>query len=398
MSQNTIVLPIVGTFSGLTEQGYINNALDTLNTKFSGSSAPSSPEIGQYWLNNNTATSEILNLYDGVNWLPTGVIDTTNSIWTPPIGGGKIPTISSASTTDLGSVSQARKYVSGTTTITNFGTSAVVGTLHAVKFTGALSITASAAIVTLSGSSMSISAGDETIWAYESANVWKLLYWSASSALPSIASHRILANTTGSTAQPAANTLSQVLDLGGATNGTVSYRSGGAWASTGISAILDAILGSTVGGLAVRGSTVWGQTAVGTSGQVLTSNGSAAVPTMQTAPAAGIFTQSFTSTAQTISGGTVLTLAHSLSSAPKMMQCYLQCTTNDIGYVVGNKVIVSSNTMDGSTSRGFASSFDATNVYIVFGSANQFFNLNGASGAAQQITNASWDFYVQAYA
>ncbi len=279
MSQNTIILPVVGTFSGLTEQGYINNALDTLNTKWSGSSAPSGPETAQHWVDNSTSTAQIVNLYDGANWLPTGVIDTTNHIWTPPIGGGTIPTIASASTTNLGSKPQARKYVSGTTTITNLGTSAIVGTIHCVKFTGALTITQSAAILTLSGSDMAVSANDETIWAYESSNVWRCLYWSGGTALASIANNRILANVSGGSASPTANTLSAVLDIGGATNGTLPYRSGGTWASTGLSAIMDAILGSTSGSLAVRDpSSGWVTLAPGTSGLFLKSQGSGANP------------------------------------------------------------------------------------------------------------------------
>ena len=107
MSQAAILLPTTGVINGLAEQNYINAALDTLNTKWAGASAPSGTgitlETGQDWLNTNVSTALVQNIYDGTNWLSKGVIDTTNHIWTPPIGGGAIPTIASASTVDLGS-------------------------------------------------------------------------------------------------------------------------------------------------------------------------------------------------------------------------------------------------------------------------------------------------------
>ena len=304
MSQNPISLATTGTFSGATEQGYINAALDTLNTKFSGATAPSSPETGQYWLNSNVSTLQPLEIFDGANWQVTGAMDVTNSIWTPPIGGGLIPTITSAATTNLGSKPQGRKYVSGTTTITSLGT-AVLGTLHFVKFLGALSITASSAILTLTGSNMTVNANDETIWSYESSGVWRLLYWSAGSALPSIANNTVLANVSGSPASPTGQTMSTMLDTLGATNGTLPYRSGGAWTNTGLSAILDAVIGATVGGVMVRGTSTWGATVPNTAGYVLTDNGPGAVPTMQ-ASAAGSF-----GGAATPSGSTNLVLTAS---------------------------------------------------------------------------------------
>lgn len=285
MSQNPIVLPTTGVFSGATEQGYLNAALDTLNTKFSGATAPSSPEQGQYWLNSNVSSLQPLNVFDSVNWLNTGAIDVTNSIWTPPIGGGIIPTITAAATTNLGSKPQGRKYVTGSTGITNLGTSAVIGTLHFVKFLSSVTITAGAAILTLTGSNMSVNANDETIWSYESANVWRLLYWSAGSALPSIANNTVLANISGSSAAPSGQTMSTLMDILGATNGTLPYRSGGTWVNTTVTAILDAAIGATVGGVMVRGVSAWGATIPNTAGFVLTDNGVGAVPTMQASSA-----------------------------------------------------------------------------------------------------------------
>lgn len=77
MSQNQIVLPTTGTVSGLTMTQDTNAALDTLNTKWSGSSAPSSPEQYQDWLDTSTSPPT-LRIYDGSQWVAVAQIDTTN--------------------------------------------------------------------------------------------------------------------------------------------------------------------------------------------------------------------------------------------------------------------------------------------------------------------------------
>jgi hypothetical protein len=69
--------------------------------------------------------------------------------------------------------------------------------------------------------------------------------------LPAIASHTVLANTTGSSAAPAADTLT---------------------------AIIDASIGSTQGDILYRGASAWSVLAAGTSGYVLTTGGAAANP------------------------------------------------------------------------------------------------------------------------
>ena len=55
MSQNPIVLPTTGTVSGLQLVQDVNAALDTLNSKWSGSSPPSGPEQYQDWLDTSTS-------------------------------------------------------------------------------------------------------------------------------------------------------------------------------------------------------------------------------------------------------------------------------------------------------------------------------------------------------
>ncbi len=125
MSQNSIILPTTGTVSGLQQTQNMNNALDTLNTLASGASAPSSPEAGQLW---HDTTNNLLKLrsLDNTTWISIAAVDETNYQILPSIGGGSA-TISSVATTDLGSVPQTNLTVTGTTTITSFGTSMKAG-------------------------------------------------------------------------------------------------------------------------------------------------------------------------------------------------------------------------------------------------------------------------------
>jgi hypothetical protein len=89
------------------------------------------------------------------------------------------------------------------------------------------------------------------------------------SSLAAQANLTILANITGSSNPPAADTLT---------------------------AILDAILGTTRGSLIERGASTWGVITPGTSGLPFVSNGAAADPAYQQVTAAGIANQTITAT------------------------------------------------------------------------------------------------------
>jgi hypothetical protein len=84
MSQNSIVLPTTGTVSGLQIAQDINNALDTLNTLASGTSAPASPEAGQFWHDTTNNLLKIRSL-DGTSWIPFAQLNETAYVAAPPI-------------------------------------------------------------------------------------------------------------------------------------------------------------------------------------------------------------------------------------------------------------------------------------------------------------------------
>lgn len=112
-------------------------------------------------------------------------------------------------------------------------------------------------------SSVTVAAGALALWF--STDTGELDYyngsgWTSVGSLPSIGSHDLLANITGSSAAPTGVTLS---------------------------ALIDVALGNTQGDIIYRGSSAWGVLAPGTSGDVLTTGGSGANPAWGAAGGAG---------------------------------------------------------------------------------------------------------------
>lgn len=109
--------------------------------------------------------------------------------------------------------------------------------------------------------------------------------------------------------------------------------------------------------------------------------------------------KTFESAAQTITAGGLLTLAHSLTVEPLMISLWLQCTTAEGGYSVGDRVLVSAFSGDSASDVLNAVYADATNINIRFDNGpTQFQTAHKSSGAKHSITNANWSLYVKATA
>jgi hypothetical protein len=144
------------------------------------------------------------------------------------------------------------------------------------------------------------------------------------------------------------------------------------------------------GDILYRGSTEWDRLAKGTARQSLLMNAGATAPAWTTLP----FTQSFESTQQTITLAGALTIAHGLGVAPKLYQPYLQCTTAELGYSIGNEILWFPNTND---NRGLSLVADATNLVVRFGSGDLNI-IRKDTGVANNITSASWRLVLRAWA
>lgn len=186
--------------------------------------------------------------------------------------------VASASTCDIGAAATDRVSITGTTTITSFGTD--IDAIRFVSFTGALTLTHNATSLILpTGANITTAAGDCAIFSSDASGYWRCLAYQRADGSPlaiaadqvttakildnnvtlaklaTQATATILANVTGGTAVPTAASLSSVLDLvGSAAQGDILYRNG----------------------------TIWTRLATGAAGQVLQSGGAGANPSWTT--------------------------------------------------------------------------------------------------------------------
>lgn len=177
-SQGSGCLPTTGTVSGLSMTQYINAAIAALTSSFSGAAAPSTdctaaPVKGQIWLD-TSVTPNVEKRYDGTNWVAVGAIDSSNHLWSPPVGGGTA-SITAAPTTDICATPPAVQNISGTTTITSFGSGCVVGARKTLIFGGATPITYNAGSMIIPGQrSYTTAAGDIADVLYLGSGNWRI--------------------------------------------------------------------------------------------------------------------------------------------------------------------------------------------------------------------------------
>lgn len=109
----------------------------------------------------------------------------------------------------------------------------------------------------------------------------------------------------------------------------------------------------------------------------------------------------FKSTAQTISSAGTLTIPHGLGVVPAAVSASIKCNSSDAGWSPSDPEIlvggVQSDSGAATVGVGCLIYFDATNVYVLFGSnTTPLRYFNKSTGAQANLTNAKWDFYVRA--
>lgn len=166
------------------------------------------------------------------------------------------------------------------------------------------------------------------------------------------------------------------------------------------SAVLTALtgIGTAVAGDLIYGTGVgtWGRLAKGAASQALLMNSGGSAPQWGTLP----FTKSFESAPQTLTAGGSLILAHGLGVKPPLYVAFIQCTTANSGYAVGDEIPINPalNTTD-ATVQAISIVPDATNLNVRVGSAAGSIKiLNKAGAGFNDITNASWKLVVRAWA
>lgn len=128
-----------------------------------------------------------------------GGIDLSENVMRPPAVNNEMrehmaqmakwlgdDTVASATTTDLGSVPGRYVSVTGTTTITGFGT-IKAGTIKYVKFAGALTLTHNGTSLILPGAAnIATAAGDTAVFVSEGSGNWRCLAFQRDSQAPYI--------------------------------------------------------------------------------------------------------------------------------------------------------------------------------------------------------------------
>lgn len=201
-----------------------------------------------------------------------------------------ISTVASASTCDIGAAATDRVSITGTTTITSFGTD--IDAIRFVSFMGALLLTHNATSLILpTGANITTAAGDCAIFASDASGNWRCLdYQRADGSALAIGSNQVVtASITDNNV-----TLAKIATQAAAT--VLANVTGGAAAPTAasVSAVLDLVPGTpTKGDLIVRDTSVSARIAAGTSGYILTSNGTGALPTYQAASAGKLVSRAY---------------------------------------------------------------------------------------------------------
>lgn len=126
------------------------NALQSMNA---GPTAPANPSLGTLWLNTSGVTYALSIWIPASNsWVPIASINSSTGIWEPPVGGGTLPSLLSAATTDLGSVPQAAVQITGSQSIASFGASTPAGVMKFLIFLGSPTLVYNATYMQLPGS------------------------------------------------------------------------------------------------------------------------------------------------------------------------------------------------------------------------------------------------------
>jgi hypothetical protein len=182
MSQAPTQLPNTGVVSGLAVINDVNAAFAAVQTMNSGDEAPANSVggaavAGQLWADTSSAGFMVVKIYDGTEWLTLGVLDTTQHIWIPPTGGD-IRSLASASAVDLGVAEQSAITISGTTTITSFGSSAPKGAIKFLTFSGVLTLTYNATSLIVPGAAnIATAAGDTAIVEHLGSGNWRVIVY-----------------------------------------------------------------------------------------------------------------------------------------------------------------------------------------------------------------------------
>ena len=340
--------------------------IDDVETALTASLAADgqTPMTGNLAMGNNKLTG-----------LSAGTAAGNSLRWEQLFSQGVEADIASATTTDIGAQNTAFLRVTGTTTITGFGTN--YNGPRFLRFAGALTLTHGSALVLPGGANITTAAGDVAVAIPKAttgtADGWVVLYQA----------------TTSPYALKGANTDITSLSAPALGAATATTQSAGdnttKVATTAFVTTATPAASATVSGLVELATTAETETGTDT-GRAVTPAGLAG--------AIG-FSRMFESGEETVTPASSLPVPHSLGVVPKLFQVVLRCISAELNYSAGDEVFCNFNFVSGVGI--IQASADATNVVINY-SGGSTSVLNKTTQAQTAITSAKWAFVVRAWA
>lgn len=108
--------------------------------------------------------------------------------------------LASSGTTDLGTYPSASVTITGTTTITSFGSTAKTGTIRFCKFSGALTLTHNSTSLIIPGAAnITTAAGDCMCVRHEGSGNWRVLFYQKATGYAIVSSSRLIASGSAGT-------------------------------------------------------------------------------------------------------------------------------------------------------------------------------------------------------
>lgn len=184
--QSERVPPTSGIFTGPQYSQKLGDAFRSVSTGNKGNSAPAnvggSAVDGLEWID-DSATPWIKKRWVNGGWAVEGALDPTDSSYIGVIGGG-IASIASGTTVDLGSVPQANVTITGTTTVTGFGSAAPAGIEKTIRFDNALKLTNSSSLTIPGGFDLTTAANDRAKVTHLGSGNWEITTYTRASGIP----------------------------------------------------------------------------------------------------------------------------------------------------------------------------------------------------------------------
>jgi hypothetical protein len=297
--------------------------------------------------------------------------------WEQLFSQGVEADIASATTTDIGAQNTNFLRVTGTTTITGFGTN--YNGPRFLRFAGAVLLTHGSALILPTAANITTAAGDLAIAIPKAtsgtADGW-IVFYQRASGFP--------LSTTGLVPTGAVTT-------SGLTQSTARMLG----RTTGGTGAIEELTGANVSAFASAATdTAQGVAELATTAETETGTDTGRVVTPAGLKGALLFSNGFESSNQTVTPNSTLNVAHGLGARPKMFDVVLRCVTGEAGFSANDEASIIQ-TVPGTSVINISA--DATNVIIGYtGASTQV--LHKTTQVATTITSGNWAFVVRAWA